>query len=87
MFNCYRFYSIEVEIHVCDEVKNMKKDFRCSQKLLVSKMGYFAEVTTGKFILLNVEVNNNLKIFASLPISSSFVTKFNSIMSLVHYEW
>ena len=32
---------------MCDEVKNMKKDFRCSQKLLVTKMGYFAEVTTG----------------------------------------
>lgn len=41
-------FSLEVEIHVCDEVKNLKKDFRCPQKLLVSKMGYFAEVTTGK---------------------------------------
>lgn len=42
-------FRIEVEIHVCDEVKNLKRDFKCSQKLLVSKMGYFAEVTTGKY--------------------------------------
>ncbi|PSN50899.1 hypothetical protein C0J52_05356 [Blattella germanica] len=41
---------IEVEIHVCDEVKNLKRDFRCPQKLLVSKMGYFAEVTTGNVV-------------------------------------
>lgn len=41
--------SVEVEIHVCDEVKNMKRDFRCPQKLLVTKMGYFAEVTTGEY--------------------------------------
>jgi hypothetical protein len=41
----------EVEIHVCDEVKNVKRDFRCPQKLLVNKMGYFAEVTTGEILL------------------------------------
>lgn len=40
--------SSDVEIHVCDEVKNMKKTFVCNQKLLVEKMGYFAEVTLGK---------------------------------------
>ncbi|CAG9791276.1 unnamed protein product [Diatraea saccharalis] len=38
----------DVEIHVCDEVKGLKKDFRCPQKLLVSKMGYFADVTAGQ---------------------------------------
>ncbi|KAF7275551.1 hypothetical protein GWI33_011605, partial [Rhynchophorus ferrugineus] len=38
----------EVEIHVCDEVKNMKRTFVCNQKLLVEKMGYFAEVTLGQ---------------------------------------
>ncbi|KAF7277121.1 hypothetical protein GWI33_009426 [Rhynchophorus ferrugineus] len=37
----------EVEIHVCDEVKNMRRTFVCNQKLLVEKMGYFAEVTLG----------------------------------------
>lgn len=42
---CFRS---EVEIHVCDEVKTLKKDFICNQKLLVEKMGYFAEVTAGK---------------------------------------
>lgn len=36
-----------MEIHVCDEVKNVKRDFICSQKLLVEKMGYFADVTAG----------------------------------------
>jgi hypothetical protein len=43
----------EVEIHVCDEVKNVKRDFRCPQKLLVNKMGYFAEVTTGEILYRN----------------------------------
>ncbi|CAH2240432.1 jg6176, partial [Pararge aegeria aegeria] len=38
----------DVEIHVCDEVKGLKKDFRCAQKLLVAKMGYFADVTAGQ---------------------------------------
>lgn len=45
-------FSFEVEIHVCDEIKNMKKDFYCPQKLLISKMVYFAEVTTGKEYLI-----------------------------------
>jgi hypothetical protein len=44
-------FRVEVEIHVCDEVKNVKRDFRCPQKLLVSEMGYFAEVTTGKIFI------------------------------------
>lgn len=54
ILDCF-VHSVEVEIHVCDEVKNMKKDFRCSQKLLVSKMGYFAEVTTGNNIFLGIK--------------------------------
>jgi hypothetical protein len=40
--------SQEVIIHVCDEIKGVSKDFKCPQKLLVSKMGYFADVTNGK---------------------------------------
>lgn len=32
-------------------MKGAKKDFTCNQKLLVEKMGYFAEVTTGKLVL------------------------------------
>ncbi|XP_075217771.1 uncharacterized protein LOC142322580 [Lycorma delicatula] len=55
---------IEVEIHVCDEAKNLKKDFRCSQKLLVSKMGYFAEVTTGqKLEDMDISVHCDINIF------------------------
>ncbi|XP_054281403.1 SANT and BTB domain regulator of class switch recombination-like [Macrosteles quadrilineatus] len=55
---------IEVEIHVCDEVKNTKKDFRCSQKLLVSKMGYFAEVTTGQNLEdMDISVHCDITIF------------------------
>lgn len=37
-----------VVIHVCDESKNTTRDFRCSQKLLVQQMGYFADVQAGK---------------------------------------
>lgn len=43
-------FSSEVLIHVCDEVKNTKKDFACNQALLVEKMGYFADITAGKSI-------------------------------------
>jgi hypothetical protein len=48
MIVCFCSTSGDVEIHVCDEVKGLKKDFRCPQKLLVSKMGYFADVTAGQ---------------------------------------
>ncbi|XP_069683733.1 SANT and BTB domain regulator of class switch recombination [Periplaneta americana] len=55
---------VEVEIHVCDEVKNLKRDFRCPQKLLVSKMGYFAEVTTGqKLEDMDISVHCDITIF------------------------
>ncbi|XP_065349758.1 SANT and BTB domain regulator of class switch recombination [Cloeon dipterum] len=40
--------NVEVEIHVCDEVKGLKKTFKCPQALLVTEMGYFAEVTAGQ---------------------------------------
>ncbi|XP_033610331.1 uncharacterized protein LOC111871884 isoform X3 [Cryptotermes secundus] len=54
----------EVEIHVCDEVKNVKRDFRCPQKLLVNKMGYFAEVTTGqKLEDMDISVHCDITIF------------------------
>lgn len=38
----------ELTIHVCDEVKGVSRDFTCPQKLLVSKMGYFADITSGQ---------------------------------------
>lgn len=56
--------SSQVEIHVCDEVKNVKKDFICSQKLLVEKMGYFAEVTSGqKLEDMDISVHCDIGIF------------------------
>uniref|UniRef100_A0A8D8XBH6 Uncharacterized protein KIAA1841 homolog n=2 Tax=Cacopsylla melanoneura TaxID=428564 RepID=A0A8D8XBH6_9HEMI len=55
---------IEVEIHVCDEVKNLKRDFKCSQKLLVSKMGYFAQVTMGQRLEdMDISVHCDINIF------------------------
>jgi hypothetical protein len=53
-------FRVEVEIHVCDEVKNVKRDFRCPQKLLVNKMGYFAEVTTGEIVYRNCMFQSSL---------------------------
>lgn len=56
--------SSDVEIHVCDEVKNIKKDFICNQKLLVEKMGYFAEVTTGQRLEdMDISVHCDINIF------------------------
>ncbi|XP_054085583.1 SANT and BTB domain regulator of class switch recombination isoform X2 [Zeugodacus cucurbitae] len=54
----------EIVIHVCDEVKNTTRDFSCSQRLLVSKMGYFAEVTAGqKLDEMDISVHCDLQIF------------------------
>ncbi|KAL4718953.1 hypothetical protein ACJJTC_005171 [Scirpophaga incertulas] len=54
----------DVEIHVCDEVKGLKKDFSCPQKLLVSKMGYFADVTAGQRLEdMDISVHCDIQIF------------------------
>ncbi|XP_013113603.1 SANT and BTB domain regulator of class switch recombination [Stomoxys calcitrans] len=54
----------EVVIHVCDEVKNTSKDFICPQSLLVSKMGYFADVTAGqKLEDMDISVHCDIQIF------------------------
>ncbi|XP_013167633.1 PREDICTED: uncharacterized protein KIAA1841 homolog [Papilio xuthus] len=54
----------DVEIHVCDEVKGLKKDFKCPQKLLVSKMGYFADVTAGQRLEdMDISVHCDIQIF------------------------
>ncbi|KAG5897817.1 hypothetical protein JTB14_011817 [Gonioctena quinquepunctata] len=54
----------EVEIHVCDEVKNTKKTFFCNQKLLIEKMGYFAEVTQGQRLEdMDISVHCDIGIF------------------------
>ena len=44
-------FSREVIIHVCDETRDAKKDFRCPQDLLLSQMGYFRDITSGNFII------------------------------------
>lgn len=57
-------FSSEVEIHVHDEVKNIKKDFLCNQKLLVEQMGYFAEVTMGQRLEdMDISVHCDVNIF------------------------
>ncbi|KAL0266966.1 UNVERIFIED_CONTAM: hypothetical protein PYX00_009364 [Menopon gallinae] len=54
----------DVVIHVCDEMKNLKKDFRCPQRLLVKEMGYFAEVTNGqKLEDMDISVHCDVTIF------------------------
>jgi len=40
---------MEIEINVCDAVQKLKKVFRCPKRLLISKMGYFSEVTKGMY--------------------------------------
>lgn len=54
----------ELTIHVCDEVKGISRDFTCPQKLLVSKMGYFADITSGqKLSDMDISVHCDLEIF------------------------
>ncbi|XP_055606471.1 SANT and BTB domain regulator of class switch recombination isoform X2 [Uranotaenia lowii] len=54
----------EVIIHVCDEVKGTSRDFSCPQKLLVAKMGYFADVTAGQRLEdMDISVHCDLQIF------------------------
>ena len=51
-------------IHVCDEVKGTSRDFVCPQKLLISKMGYFADITSGqKLEDMDISVHCDLEIF------------------------
>ncbi|XP_058837858.1 SANT and BTB domain regulator of class switch recombination isoform X2 [Topomyia yanbarensis] len=54
----------EVIIHVCDEVKGTSRDFSCPQKLLVTKMGYFGDVTAGQRLEdMDISVHCDLQIF------------------------
>ncbi|XP_076181351.1 uncharacterized protein LOC143153741 isoform X2 [Ptiloglossa arizonensis] len=54
----------EVEIHVCDEEKNIKKNFHCPQKLLIKKMRYFADITAGqKLEEIDISVHCDIVIF------------------------
>lgn len=57
-------YRCEIEIHVCDEAKNIKKDFRCPQRLLIQNMCYFADVTAGqKLEEMDISVHCDIVIF------------------------
>ncbi|XP_055686817.1 SANT and BTB domain regulator of class switch recombination [Lutzomyia longipalpis] len=57
-------HEAEIVIHVCDEVKNISRDFTCPQKLLVSKMGYFPEVTAGQRLEdMDISVHCDIQIF------------------------
>ncbi|CAK9807021.1 SANT and BTB domain regulator of class switch recombination [Anthophora quadrimaculata] len=54
----------EVEIHVCDEEKNIKRNFHCPQKLLIQKMRYFSDVTAGqKLEEIDISVHCDITIF------------------------
>ncbi|XP_037934776.1 uncharacterized protein KIAA1841 homolog [Teleopsis dalmanni] len=54
----------EVVIHVCDEAKKVSCDFYCPKNLLVSKMGYFADVTAGqKLEEMDISVHCEVQIF------------------------
>lgn len=54
----------ELTIHVCDEMKGVSRDFTCPQKLLISKMGYFADITSGqKLEDMDISVHCDLEIF------------------------
>lgn len=49
---------------MCDELKGVSRDFSCPQKLLVSKMGYFADVTSGQRLEdMDISVHCDLQIF------------------------
>ncbi|KAL4142845.1 hypothetical protein QTP88_005239 [Uroleucon formosanum] len=54
----------EIEINVCDAVQKLKKVFRCPKRLLISKMGYFSEVTKGQRLEdIDISVHCEIPIF------------------------
>ncbi|GCB78937.1 hypothetical protein scyTo_0017806 [Scyliorhinus torazame] len=56
-------------IHVCDEAKNLKRDFICPRNLLVSEMKYFAEylsVDAQRWQEVDISVHCDVHIFAWL---------------------
>ncbi|KAL1130299.1 hypothetical protein AAG570_013237 [Ranatra chinensis] len=55
---------VEVNIHVTDEYKNQRKDFKCPQSILVTKMSYFAEITSGqKLEEMDISVHCDIEVF------------------------
>ncbi|XP_053675983.1 SANT and BTB domain regulator of class switch recombination [Anopheles nili] len=71
----------EVVIHVCDEVKGSSRDFSCPQKLLITKMGYFADVTAGQRLEdMDISVHCDLQIF-------EWLMKWVKKESMAQDEW
>ncbi|XP_071790076.1 SANT and BTB domain regulator of class switch recombination-like isoform X1 [Asterias amurensis] len=59
-------YGPNMVIHVCDEAKNVKKDFTCPRDLLVSEMRYFAEYLsseTQRWEEVDISVHCDVQIF------------------------
>lgn len=53
-------------IHVCDEAKNLQKDFVCPRDLLISEMKYFAEylsVDAQRWEEVDISVHCDVHIF------------------------
>ena len=51
-------------IHVCDENRGTKKDFTCPQGLLMEKMVYFKDITSGQQLDdVDISFNFDVKIF------------------------
>lgn len=55
----------EIVIHVCDEAKNLKQDFKCVQSVLVQEMGYFSKVTVRgqKLKDMDISVHCDIAVF------------------------
>ncbi|XP_038060834.1 uncharacterized protein KIAA1841 homolog isoform X2 [Patiria miniata] len=59
-------YGPNMVIHVCDEAKNVKKDFTCPRDLLVTEMRYFAEYLssdTQRWEEVDISVHCDVQIF------------------------
>ena len=51
-------------IHVCDENRGTRKDFTCPQGLLMEKMVYFRDITSGQQLDdVDISVHCDVKIF------------------------
>ncbi|XP_014243639.1 uncharacterized protein KIAA1841 homolog isoform X1 [Cimex lectularius] len=55
---------VEIDIQVCDELRHKTKMFKCPRDMLLAKMQYFADVTSGqKLEDMDISVHCDLTIF------------------------
>ena len=57
---------MEITIHVCDDAKNLKKDFTCPRDLLLREMKYFQDYLSTdiqKWEDVDISVHCDIKIF------------------------